>query len=77
MVFDVNSNYLACYGKTQVFIIKLLSLDRVVKFDHSCTISSKYERIINVKLVPTNESLFKCYASCKIKGQKNVAFVEI
>ena len=78
MIFDVNSRFLACYGKSQVNIINLVTpIDREVSFEHKCNISDTYERIINVKLVSENETIFKCYTACKIKGQRNVAFVEI
>ena len=78
MIFDVNSRFIACYGESQIFIINLVTpIDKEVSFEHKCDISDVYEKIINVKLVSENETIFKCYAACKIKGQRNVAFVEI
>jgi hypothetical protein len=58
-------------------------LEKEVKFEqfeHEFDIEKyeeKYERIINIKLVSSSEFEFKCYASCKIEGQRNVSFVEI
>lgn len=77
MVFDVNSNFIACYGQSKVYIIKLLTVEKEVGFEHECIIDPSYERILNVKIVSQNESIFKCFASCKVRGQRNVVFVDI
>jgi hypothetical protein len=71
--FDLNSRFLALYTKEAVMILELSSLSTEIKLKNRYKIDkSQFTSIIDLQLVSTNDTTFRCDLACKLKDQNCV-----
>lgn len=75
MYFDLESRYLACFGKDTINIIPLYTAN----LDLFSTIIDKnlFDSIIDVQLVSTRELDYRCDLACHQKGTRNIVIYQL
>lgn len=75
MYFDLESRYLATYGKDTVNIITLLDKSKYIE---SVIIKDKRQySIIDIQLVSNSDKSYRCDLACHQKGTKNIYIYQL
>ena len=81
MHFDMNSRFLAIYGEHTVNIINVLDESTEIlnenHFDIKIAHSDKFQRIIDIQLVSSSETSYRCDVAAHMNGERNVVIFDI
>lgn len=71
MLFDLNSRYLACYGREIINIINLKSEDRKIVTE---VIDQKiHDQILDVQLSSEADGTYRCDLACLVNSKEEIS----